>query len=91
MELDIGGKYALKFVQEGHEVVLRIPKVLLEHLQRDMDRIFKLKPMSDEELSRIISDQCCLTGWKVPPTRQVARAVEKWHGIEDDTATPLQD
>jgi len=82
MELDIGGKYALTFIEEEHEVVLRIPKVMLEHVQRDMDRIFKLRPMSEDELSRIISQQWCLTGWKVPPTKQVARAVEKWHGIE---------
>jgi len=80
--LDIGGKYAMQFVQEGKQFVLRIPQTMVEKIQEDMDKIFKRQPMSEEELSKIISEQCCLTGWKVPPTKQVARAVEKWHGIE---------
>lgn len=83
MNLNIGGKLNIGFTEEGNDLVLRITKDQLERIQAYLDRnLPKREPMSDETLNRIISDQCCLTGWKVPPTKQVARAVEQWHGIE---------
>lgn len=42
------------------------------------------KPLSDDQLWKIIEEQSTLMGWKVPPTRQVARAVERAHGIGDE-------
>ena len=46
----------------------------------------RLTPLTDKELRKIIEDQSCLTGWKVPPTKQVARAVERAHGIGTEDA-----
>lgn len=39
------------------------------------------KPLSDEALRQIIEEECKRTGWTAPPTIQVARAVERAHGI----------
>lgn len=38
-------------------------------------------PLTDDQLLKIIEEQSRLTGWKVPPTLRVARAVEEAHGI----------
>ena len=81
--LDVGGKYNMVFLKEGPHLVLRIHQDLFDVVQKDFDILFKKQPMSDEQLTKIIEDQSCLMGWKVPPTRQVARAVGQWHGIEE--------
>jgi hypothetical protein len=38
-------------------------------------------PLTTEQIFKIIEEQARLTGWKVPPTVQVARAIERAHGI----------
>lgn len=42
------------------------------------------QPLSDEALRQIIEAEHKRTGWKIPPTIQVARAVERAHGIGGD-------
>lgn len=39
------------------------------------------RPLTDEELKKIIDAEHERTGWRYPPTIQVARAVERAHGI----------
>lgn len=43
-----------------------------------------MKPLSDEALRKIIEEEHKRTGWKIPPTIQVARAVERAHGIVEE-------
>jgi hypothetical protein len=44
--------------------------------------LYSRQPISDEHLKDIIEYESKRTGWRIPPTIQVARAVEQWHGIE---------
>ena len=44
--------------------------------------LYSRQPISDEHLKDIIEYESKRTGWRIPPTIQVARAVEQWHGID---------
>jgi hypothetical protein len=48
-------------------------------------------PLTTEQIFKIIEEQARLTGWKVPPTVQVARAIERAHGIFEDASAPGND
>jgi hypothetical protein len=57
---------------------------LIMKLEKFANLVFASRePMSDEQLKDIIEYQSRLTGWKIPPTIQVARLIEHWHGIGD--------
>lgn len=59
----------------------------LPELQRFANLVLaSRKPLTDERIWKIIEEQSALTGWKVPPTKQVARAVERDHGIGTEDA-----
>lgn len=56
-----------------------------DHLERFAALVLaSRKPLSDERILKIIEEQSVLTGWKVPPSFQIARAIELEHGIGGD-------
>lgn len=59
--------------------------IYMEALERFANLVLaSRKPLTDDHIWKIIEQQSALTGWKVPPTKQVARAVERAHGIGDE-------
>lgn len=73
---------ALAFSATDEELMQLVSLIAAEERKRCAELVSQSrKPLSHEQIIKIIQEQCALTGWKVPPTIQVARAVEHAHGI----------
>ena len=74
---------ALAFSATDEELMQLVSLIAAEERKRCAELSQSRKPLSHEQIIKIIQEQCALTGWKVPPTIQVARAVEQAHGIRE--------